>query len=76
LFNKSVKPAERRAVLQVLRFAAHYFGAGIMSVSSTASDSAAKDAYRSLLTNLCFNVPVKPIFEISDKFVYITKGTK
>eukprot|EP01036_Dinobryon_divergens_P024302 gene24302-32738_t len=75
LFTKSVKPAERRAVMQVLRFVAHYFGAGILTVSGTSSDSSVKELYRSLLTNLCFNGPIRPMYEIaSDKLVYITKA--
>lgn len=70
---KSLQSAERRAAIQVLRFASHYYGATLITTSL--SDSTAKESFRSLLTTICFNSTPKVFFETnSDKFVYISKG--
>lgn len=76
VFTKSVKPAERRAVLQVLRFVAHLYGSGVLTTINGPSETAAgKEIYRSLLTSLCFNGAIKPCYDVAgDKMVYITRG--
>ena len=65
--------AERRAVLQALRFISHYFGAIFMTVS--VNDSNNRELFRSLMNSLSFNVPLKASNEVNvDKYVYITRA--
>jgi dynein light intermediate chain 2 len=65
--------AERRAVIQALRFIAHYFGGILLMVS--VNDSNSKEFFRSLMNSLCFHSPMKPSNETNvDKVVYITRG--
>lgn len=71
---KSLPSADRRNIIQVLRFVAHFFGAHLITTSS--SDAAQRDAYRGLITTLAFGGSIKPMLETNpDKLVYITKGS-
>jgi dynein light intermediate chain 2 len=70
---KSLPSADRRAVVQVLRFVAHFFGAHLVTHSN--SDSHTRDALRQLLSSLAFGAPVKAGCESNpDKPLYITRG--
>lgn len=70
---KNLPSSDRRAIMQVLRFVAHYHCATLISVS--ASDSHMKDAFRALVGAVCFNGPTKVAYEANaDKFVYISRG--
>lgn len=71
---KSLPSADRRAVIQVLRFVAHFFGAHLITTSS--ADASQRDVFRTLVSNLAFGSPVKPMYETNvDKLVYITRGS-
>lgn len=70
---KSLPSADRRNVMQVLRFVAHFFGAHLITASS--AEAGQREAYRGLITALAFNSAIKPVCELNpDKLVYITKG--
>jgi dynein light intermediate chain 2 len=70
---KSLPSADRRNVMQTLRFVAHFFGAHLITASS--SEAGQREAYRGLITSLAFGAPVKPAYEVNaDKLVYVTKG--
>jgi GTP-binding protein EngB required for normal cell division len=72
---KSQQSADRKAIIQVLRFVAHYYSASLFVCSN--NDSSLKDAFRSVLTCCAFSAPIKPSFETNlDKppFVHITRG--
>jgi dynein light intermediate chain 2 len=70
---KSLPSADRRNVIQVLRFVAHFFGAHLITTST--SEAAQREAYRGLITSLAFGAAVKPTLETNpDKLVYITRG--
>ncbi|KAJ1432756.1 hypothetical protein B484DRAFT_447637 [Ochromonadaceae sp. CCMP2298] len=70
---KSLPSADRRAVVQVLRFVAHFFGAHLITHSS--SDSHTRDALRQLMSSLAFGAPVKAGCDCHpDKPLYITRG--
>ena len=65
--------AERKVIFQILRFLAHYYGAGLVSVSS--NDSVSKDNFRALMSAVCFGAAVKNTKEANvEKPVYITRG--
>jgi GTPase SAR1 family protein len=75
MIKLSMPLAERRVLIQGIRFIAHYFGGIFLTVSN--NDPAMKEIYRSLMNNLAFPTgnPLKPAYEIHlDKYVYITKG--
>lgn len=70
---KTMSVAERRAIIQSLRFIAHYFGAILMTVS--ANDVYMKESFRGLLNSLCFNAALKPCHETNlEKMIFITRG--
>lgn len=72
---KSLPSVDRRNIMQILRFVAHFFGTHLITTSS--SEVAQREAYRSLITSLAFGstTSVKPVYETNvDKLVYITKG--
>lgn len=71
---KSLPSADRRAIIQVLRFVAHFFGAHLITTSS--ADATQRDTFRTLVSNLAFGSAVKPMYETNvDKMVYITRGS-
>lgn len=72
---KSQQSADRKAIIQILRFVAHYYSASLFVCSN--NDSSLKDSFRSVLTNCAFSIAIRPGFEASvDKppFVHITRG--
>jgi len=73
LKSRSVTQADRKAIMQALRFAAHYNGASLYCTSSI--DSALKDSFRSVMGSICFRTTLKTFKETSpDKPVYVTAG--
>jgi len=73
LKSKSVTIAERKAIMQALRFVAHYNGASLYCTSST--ESALKESFRSILGSICFRTSLKSYKETSpDRPVYVTVG--
>ena len=71
---KSLSSSDRRAVVQVLRFVAHFFGAHLIATSS--ADATHRDAFRTLISSLAFGMPVKAACEVNpDKVVYVTRGS-
>lgn len=71
---KSLSSSDRRAVVQVLRFVAHFFGAHLITASS--ADASQRDAFRTLISNLAFGMPVRAACEVNaDKLVYVTRGS-
>lgn len=71
---KSLSSSDRRAVVQILRFVAHFFGAHLIATSS--ADATQRDAFRTLISNLAFGMPVKAGCEVNvDKLVYVTRGS-
>lgn len=71
---KSLPSADRRAVVQILRFVAHFFGAHLITTSS--ADATQRDAFRTLISSLAFGMPVKAGCEVNaDKLVYVTRGS-
>lgn len=70
---KSLPIADRRAVVNVLRFVAHYFGGTLMTMSG--QDAAQRDNYRTLISAFGFGLPAKVASELNiEKHVYITRG--
>lgn len=78
---KSAPSADRRTLLQVMRFISHYHGATLLL-----SSSFERDSFRSLMNSACFGLPLKPSFEVGvdranfvsvgrDDFVAILLGT-
>lgn len=61
---RTLPASERRGLLQMLRFIAHYFGAHLIATSS--NDVAARENYRNLINNLCFSTNMRPLSEVSD----------
>eukprot|EP01032_Pedospumella_encystans_P012069 gene12069-13987_t len=71
---KSLSSSDRRAVIQVLRFVAHFFGAHLIATSS--ADATHRDAFRTLISSLAFGMSVKAACEVNpDKVVYVTRGS-
>jgi dynein light intermediate chain 2, cytosolic len=65
--------ADRRAVMQVLRFVAHFFGAYLITAAN--SEASQRDTCRTLISNLAFNMPIKPACDSSaEKPIFITRG--
>ncbi len=70
---RSMSLAERKALMQALRFIAHYFGAILLSVSM--NDSSMKEMFRGLMNAIGFGGNIKPVCETNfDKAIYITRG--
>jgi len=70
---RSMSLAERKALIQGLRFVAHYFGASLLTVSS--NDSNMREMFRGLMNMIGFNSTAKSSYETNfDKAVYITRG--
>ena len=67
---KSVASADRRLLIQVMRFVAHYHGATLLFTSSFE-----RDAYRAVFSSVCFGLPIKPALDLgADKPVCVTAG--
>jgi len=67
---KSVASADRRLLLQVMRFVAHYHGATLLFTSSFE-----REAYRALFNSVCFGLTIRPALEVGlDKPLCITAG--
>lgn len=76
LFKSTVSSSQRRAMIQVLRFVAHFFGAHLITTSL--SDTTMRESYRTIVNSLAFGTPMKPICEVSnpaDKLVCVTRGS-
>jgi len=74
---KSLPSSHRRSTIQVLRFIAHFFGAHLITMSSS-SESSVRDSYRALISSFAFSTPIKPAHEVSntaDKLVFVTRGS-
>lgn len=70
---KNLDIANRRALLIVIRFIAHYYGATIISTSSM--ESAHKEAFRNFLTAVCFQLGVTAGIEVApEKPFYVAAG--
>ena len=73
LRSKGVSSADKRSILQALRFIAHYSGASLFCTSVT--DSSLKEVFRGIMGSICFRTFTKPLSEISlDKPLYISVG--
>eukprot|EP00605_Chrysophyceae_sp_TOSAG23-4_P002361 GSChrysophyteH1.ASY1.ANO1.2609.1 assembled CDS len=73
IFRSKYSSSDRRALMQVLRFAAHYHGASVVVTSS--NDSSGKDAFRAYMNKACFGVSMKPICEVTaDRPCVVTVG--
>ena len=74
LKSKSMTSADRKAIMQALRFVAHYNGASLYSTSST--ESVLKESFRGIMGSICFRTPLKTYTETSpDKPIYVSAGT-
>ena len=60
---KSLPSSHRRATIQVLRFIAHFFGAHLITMSSSA-ESSVRDTYRALISSFAFGTSIKPTHEV------------
>lgn len=70
---RSLQASDRRLVINVLRFVAHYFGATLLTMSS--SDAGMKDSYRTLVSCLGFGLPGRTACEVNaDKAIFVTRG--
>jgi hypothetical protein len=70
---KAQGSADRRSLMQVIRFVAHYHGATLLTTSS--ADSALRESFRSNMTAICFRTTAKPVCEaVLEKPVSITAG--
>lgn len=68
--TRSMATNDRRTILQVMRFVAHYHGASLIL-----SSNFERDAYRSLMNSVCFGLPVRPVMEVAvDKAAHVTAG--
>lgn len=67
---KSVASADRRTLLQVMRFVAHQHGATLLLTSAFE-----REAYRALFNSVCFGLPVRPALELAlDRPLCVTAG--
>lgn len=70
---KNLDIAKRRALLIVIRFIAHFYGATVVSTSS--AESAHKEAFRNFLTAVCFQLGVTSGLEVApEKPFYVAAG--
>ncbi len=70
---KNYSSADRRSIYTILRFTAHYYGATLLTVSST--DTVSKEAFRALMTSISFGGQIKGSYEVNpDKALFVTKG--
>ena len=72
-FRSKHSSSDRRSLLQVLRFAAHYHGASLVVTSM--NDSNSKEVFRMLMNQYCFGVAMKPVCDVTaDRTVVVTAG--
>lgn len=57
---KNLSSADRRSICIILRFVAHYYGATLLTVST--SDTASKENFRALMNSIAFGQPIKVVF--------------
>ena len=69
---KNLPLADRRLVYQIVRFFAHYYGASILTYTSDANQ---KESFRTYFSSICFQTPLKSIYEVSsDKPLFVSHG--
>ena len=65
--------SDRRCLMQVLRFVAHYYGATLITTSNV--DATLKDSFRASMTGICFRTTAKPVCEVAlEKPVTVSVG--
>ena len=65
--------ADRRALMQAIRFMAHYHGASFIATSRT--DSSYRDSFRSVMNTVAFALPMKSIRQVTgDKPTHVSAG--
>lgn len=65
--------AERRALMQAIRFMAHYHGASFIATSRT--DSSYRESFRSVINTVAFALPMKSIRQVTgDKPTQVSAG--
>jgi dynein light intermediate chain 2 len=70
---RSMTLSDRRTIMQLIRFISNYHGATLISTS--AAESSMKEAFRQMISNVCFQNPPKVACETSiEKPMYITAG--
>lgn len=69
---RALQSGEKRLLMQCLRFVCHYFGASLLC--SELNEGSSKDAYRAAISALAFGQAIKPINEVADKHVLITRA--
>jgi hypothetical protein len=70
---RNISQQERRSIIQALRFIAHYFGAVLLTVST--SDTAGKDNFRTVMNSICFAGSMKASAETNpEKLVFVGKA--
>ena len=63
----------RRTLMQIIRFIAHFHGATVITASS--ADAVLKESFRSTMNAICFRTSSKSVYEASvDKAVQISAG--
>ena len=73
VFRNKFSSSDRRTLLQVLRFVAHYHGASLIVTS--AAESSGKETFRLLMNHACFGVPLKPACDVAvDHALFVTAG--
>ena len=70
---RSRPSAERRALMQAIRFMAHYHGASFIATSRT--DSSYRDSFRSVMNSVAFALPMKSVRQVTgDKPTQVSAG--
>ena len=69
---KNIPLTDRRLVYQTVRFFAHYYGASVLTYSN---DSNQKESFRGYFSSICFQMPLKSLYEMTpDKPLFVTHG--
>ena len=70
---RNMTTADRRSLLQLLRFFAHYHGATLLCSSS--ADATMRDSFKSVFGSICFATGLKNLTELAaDKPVMVSAG--
>lgn len=70
---RNIPTAERKAVLQIIRFYAHYYGASLFCTSG--SDATLRDSFKAIFGAMCFNSALKNFSEFSpEKPISVSSG--
>ena len=65
--------ADRRCLMQILRFVSHYYGATLITTSIV--DATLKDSFRGSMTGICFRIAAKAVCEVVlEKPVTVSAG--